>query len=105
MSATTILRKIKDIQNFEANNTTTVIVKHNYHLQEIVSLANWYKFMAFDCEWVPKSEIKVALLQLSFPNGKCFLVSSLLAKRYHLFEYCATRMTGNFGYENYFIEI
>ena len=74
MSATTILRKIKDIQNFEANNTTTVIVKHNYHLQEIVSLANWYKFMAFDCEWVPKSEIKVALLQLSFPNGKCFLV-------------------------------
>ena len=78
MSATTILRKIKDIQNFEANNTTTVIVKHNYHLQEIVSLANRYKFMAFDCEWVPGvvpgSEIKVALLQLSFPNGKCFLV-------------------------------
>ena len=70
------LRKIEDIQDFEAINTTTVIVTHNYHLQEIVSLANRYKFLAFDCEWVPLPgrEIKVALLQLSFPNGKCFLV-------------------------------
>ena len=40
MSATTTLRKIEDIQDFEAINTTTVIVTHNYHLQEIVSLAN-----------------------------------------------------------------
>ena len=74
MSATTTLRKIEDIQNFEAINTTTVIVTHNYHLQEIVSLANMYKFMAFDCEWVPLSVIQIALLQFSFPNGKCFLV-------------------------------
>ena len=74
MSATTTLRKIKDIQDFEAINTTTVIVTHNYHLQEIVSLANMYKFMAFDCEWVPLSVIQIALLQFSFPNGKCFLV-------------------------------
>ena len=74
MSATTTLRKIEDIQDFEAINTTTVIVTHNYHLQEIVSLANRYKFMAIDCEWVPRSVIEIALLQFSFPNGKCFLV-------------------------------
>ena len=37
---TTTFYKIKDIQDYEANNTITVIVKYSTHLEEIVSLAN-----------------------------------------------------------------
>ena len=72
---TTTFYKIKDIQDYKANNTITVIVKYSTHLEEIVSLANRYKFMAIDCEWVPTGiKNKIALLQLSFQNGKCFLL-------------------------------
>ena len=67
---TTTSYKIKSIKDYEAINTVTVIVKYTSHLEEIVSLANRFKFMAIDCEWVPTgSKNKIELLQLSFQNG------------------------------------
>ena len=34
-----------------------------------------YKFLAIDAEWEQKGNFQVALLQISFPDGKCFLIS------------------------------
>ena len=51
------------------------------YFEEIESLAKKYKLMAVDCEWVQKSSIDIALLQLSFPNGRCFLLQHYIGKK------------------------
>ena len=68
-------RKIQQIQSYNAADTSTTILESQKQIQEIVLLANKYKFFAMDCEWVPQpNHKKIALIQLSFPNGKCFLL-------------------------------
>ena len=68
-------RKIQQIQSYNAAGTSTTILESRKQIQEIVVLANKYKFFAMDCEWVPQpNHKKIALIQLSFPNGKCFLL-------------------------------
>ena len=68
-------RKIQRIQSYNAEDTSTIILESRKQIQEIVVLANKYKFFAMDCEWVPQpNHKKIALIQLSFPNGKCFLL-------------------------------
>ena len=68
-------RKIEQIQSNNAADTSTTILESRKQIQEIVVLANKYKFLAMDCEWVPLPNHKtIALIQLSFPNGKCFLL-------------------------------
>ena len=70
-------RKIQRIQSYNAEDTSTIILESRKQIQEIVVLANKYKFFAMDCEWVPKpNHKKIALIQLSFPNGKCFFIES-----------------------------
>ena len=68
-------RKILRIQSYNAEDTSTIILESRKQIQEIVVLANKYKFLAMDCEWVSQpNHKKIALIQLSFPNGKCFLL-------------------------------
>ena len=68
-------RKIQRIQSYNAEDTSTIILESRKQIQEIVVLAYKYKFFAMDCEWVPQpNHKKIALIQLSFPNGKCFLL-------------------------------
>ena len=75
-------RKIEQIQSNNAADTSTTILESRKQIQEIVVLANKYKFFAMDCEWVPQpNHKKIALIQLSFPNGKCFLLKSHKADR------------------------
>ena len=38
-------------------------------------MADEFKILAIDAEWVQKGINKIALLQISFPNGKCFLIN------------------------------
>ena len=53
----------------------THLLKDQETLKEALDLAVKYKFLAIDAEWEQKGNFQVALLQISYPDGKCFLIS------------------------------
>ena len=66
---------IKSIQSFHAANSKTIIVHNQETLEEVVAMSKKFNLMSVDCEWVQKSHVHIALLQISFPCGKCFLIN------------------------------
>ena len=69
-----ILQKIISIQCDKSDKTEITCVQKN-EWKQIHDLAMKYKIMAVDLEWVQKSDIPIALLQISFPSGHCFLIN------------------------------
>ena len=69
-------RNIEKIQSYKASSSKTTfgITDDN----EIIDLAKHYKLISVDCEWVQPSPrgLHISLLQLSFPNGRCFLLQN-----------------------------
>ena len=69
-------RNIENIQSYKASSSKTTfgITDDN----EIIDLAKNYQIISVDCEWVHPSPsgLHISLLQLSFPNGRCFLLQN-----------------------------
>jgi len=65
---------IKQIETYNSPNSVVIQVKTPEILEEIINLAEKFKILAIDSEWVQNGESEIALLQVSFPNGKCFLI-------------------------------
>ena len=66
---------IDTIKTYDSINSQTIYVKDQETIKEALGLAEKYKFLAIDAEWVQKGNFHIALLQISFPNGKCYLIS------------------------------
>ena len=69
-----LFKYIQDIQSFKTSTPLTQ-VKNEHEFDEIIAQAHRFQIMSVDCEWVQKSQIAIALLQISFPNGNCYLVN------------------------------
>ena len=68
-----IKKYIESIKCYNGINSNTTIEKVGGPPREIFKLAKKYQLVAVDCEWVQSSSNSIALLQISFPNGRCFL--------------------------------
>ena len=69
-----LLQQIQRIQCDKSSNSKVSIVQNSAWI-EIQQSALKYKLMAVDLEWVQKSSIPIALLQVSFPDGHCYLIN------------------------------
>ena len=72
-----LLDLIQSMQCDKSANSKVITIKANDDSTwtEIQKLALTYRLMAVDLEWVQKSVVPIALLQLSFPNGHCYLIN------------------------------
>ena len=72
-----LLNEIQSMQCDKSANAKVITVKANDDSSwtEIQKFALIYKLMAVDLEWVQKSVVPIALLQISFPNGHCYLIN------------------------------
>ena len=72
-----LLDLIQSMQCDKSANSKVITIKANDDSTwtEIQKLAFTYRLMAVDLEWVQKSVVPIALLQLSFPNGHCYLIN------------------------------
>ena len=70
-----LYKYIESIQTYKSPNSQTIQVVDENAIKHILDLADEFKILAIDAEWVQKGMNKIALLQISFPNGKCFLIN------------------------------
>ena len=70
-----LYKYIESIQTYKSPNSQTFQVVDENAIKDILDLADEFKILAIDAEWVQKGINKIALLQISFPNGKCFLIN------------------------------
>ena len=73
-----LLAYIKSIDSYNSNGSKiskVTQVSSKKDVAKIVELAEKFKLLAIDSEWVqPNGTVHIALLQISFPNGQCFLI-------------------------------
>ena len=68
-----IQKFIDSIKCYHGINCNTTVERFGCPTGEICRLSKKYQLVAVDCEWVQSSLNAIALLQISFPNGRCFL--------------------------------
>ena len=70
-----LYEQIEAIKTYDSSDSLTVQVTNQKTFKDILNLAKKYKILTIDAEWVqPGGSVDIALLQISFPNGQCFLI-------------------------------